>query len=391
MENKLFLYALHTLKRRFYKNFSISLVLTFLVFILFSVLFIKTSLEHELSISADGMPDITLQKLQGGKSVLVDTSRIDKLLNIQGISQAVPRNWGYYFFEPSDANFIVVGFDAFDGDFQSSLKKVIENLDDKIKFNKDGMIVGVGVKKLIEQSTGLNYINFINNKLDVYKVPIIATFTTQSSIFSNDVILMPYNLSKQILEIPDNKATDIVLRVPNPDEIQTVIKKINEMYPDFRIITQESLRIGYKNIFDYESGIFITLFIVVLFAFFVLVYDKASGLNESEKSEISILKAIGWKSSDIIYIKTMENLILSISSFLIGFAFAYFYVYIFNAPILKRLFLGYSNIYPDFNLVFNLDISIITIVFFLSVCIYLGAVLIPTYKCAVIDAEEGIR
>lgn len=391
MNNKLFLYSLNSIKRRFYRNASISFVFIFIVFILFSVLFIKSSLQYELDINLEGMPELTLQKMQGGRTVLVEQNRVEYLQKIQGVSEVIPRTWGYYFFEPAQANFVIVGFEPFGGNFHNSLRKVIDNLKEDELLNKNAMIVGSGVKELVKKSTGNNYISFISNNLVINKVPIISTFNIKSSIFTNDVILMPLALSKKILEIPKNKASDIIIRVINPNEIKTVIKKINELYSDFRIITRTNLKTSYKSIFNYSAGIFLVLFIIVLFSFFILVYDKASGLSENEKTEISILKAIGWKSTDILYIKSLENIIISIFSFLWGFVFAYIFIYVFNAPLLKEIFLGYSNIYSDFNLVFKLDFSIIFTVFFLSVCIYLSAVLIPTYKCAVIDAEEALR
>ncbi len=63
-------------------------------------------------------------------------------------------------------------------------------------------------------------------------------------------------------------ATDIIVKVSNPEEIFTVASKIKLMYPDSRVITNKDLEISYQNIFDYKGGIFLALFIVSIFTFF---------------------------------------------------------------------------------------------------------------------------
>lgn len=391
MNNKLFLYALLNIKNRMYKNMALSLVLILIIFILFTVLFVKSSLEYELELNIKAMPEITLQKLQGGRAALVNENRIDALLEIKGVIDVLPRVWGYYFHEASNSTFVLVGYDKYLGEFDKSLSKIINNLSIENLDKTNAMIVGIGVAKTIKKSTGLDYINFVNNKMQRYKVPIISTFDIKSSIFTNDVILMPKRLSQKILQIPLNYVSDIILSVKNDKEIPTIVKKINILYPDFRIITKKSLKSSYKNIFDYKSGFFLLMFIIVLCAFFILVFEKASGLSQNEKDEIAILKAIGWRSLDIIYIKSIENLILSVFSFLLAFIFSYIYVFVFNASFVKNIFLGFSDIYSNFTFVYNLDFSLIILVFLLSVVVYLAAILIPIYKCAVIDAQKALR
>ena len=189
----------------------------------------------------------------------------------------------------------------------------------------------------------------------------------------------------------EHKATDIIVKVANVKEIATIVQKINERYPDMRAITQDDIRVSYQNIFDYKSGFFLALFSICAFAFFIIIYDKTSGLSSEEKREIGILKAIGWSSDDILKEKFYESFTLSLSAFLLGVTGSLFYVYALQAPLLRNLFMGYSALKPSFALPFSVDVSMLVLLFLLSVPIYIAATLIPAWRASTLDADEVMR
>jgi len=202
-------------------------------------------------------------------------------------------------------------------------------------------------------------------------------------------------LSKQnaydILGLPEDKATDIVVTVANPEEINTVKEKILSLYPNTRVITNHDLKVSYQNIFDYKSGIFLALFTIAIFTFFMIVFDKATGVTSNEKKEIGILKSLGWSIDDILKEKFYESFIISFLAYLAGVCLALFFVYILQAPLLKEIFMGYSQLKPPFKLPFILDFQTLFLVFFLSVPIYVLSTIIPSWKIATLDAWEVIR
>ena len=147
----------------------------------------------------------------------------------------------------------------------------------------------------------------------------------------------------------------------------------------------------YQLLFDYKSGLFLMLFIICFVTFATVLYDKASGLRSEEKREIGILKALGWEISHIINYKLMESLILSVFAFVVGVSLAIFFVYILQAPFLKQIFVGYSELKFPFELVFNLNFKIIALLFFVTVPLYVAVCIIPAWKIAVSDAGEILR
>lgn len=384
-------FAINSLFRRGLKSFFTFFVFTSLIFLLASILFISNSIKAELGFTLDSLPQIIVQKLQAGRHTNIETKRIEPLLEIHGVNSAIPRVWGYYYFEKAGVNFSLVGIDAFDKQY----KKSFENITKKINFEElqknSSMIVGEGVKEILSQNYYKEYFNFIKPDGSLKKITIASTFKSSTSLESNDIILLPKKLALEVFGMDDKKVTDIILEVANPSEIPTIASKIKNIFPDTRVITKTDLQVSYQNIFDYKSGLFLALFVVSAFTFFMIIYDKASGLSSEEKREVGILKAIGWKMDDILSEKFYEAFIVSFISFILAISLALFFVYTLQAPLLKEIFIGYSRLKSTFELPFIFDIQTIFLLFFLSVPIYIAAIIVPSWKIASRDADEVMR
>jgi len=360
----LFEYALSSLKRRGAKNIFILIIFFILIFLLSCVFFISNSIKYELNLTLKSLPDIVMQKLQAGRVQNINTDRISKIANIPGVSEVT---------------------------YKKSIQKIVNKFDKKIFDKSDTMIVGDGVKKILEKNYYNKYFDFIEPNGGFKKVYIAGTFKGATSLESNDIILLSNKNARKIFGMKNNEATDITLRVPNPKEVAKIASKLELMYPDSRMITKNDLRISYNNIFDYKSGIFLAMFIIVLFTFFIIIYDKASGLSSDEKREIGVQKAVGWKIGDVILQKFYEASIISVVSFLLAIMFAIFYVYILDAPLIRDIFTGYSILKPAFKLPFVVDFQTIILIFFATVPLYLAATIIPSWVAATLEADEVIR
>jgi len=384
-------FAINSLIRRGVKTFFTLFIFTSLIFLLSSILFISNSIKTELGYTLESLPQITVQKLEAGRHTNIEIDRIDTFLEFQGVQSAIARTWGYYYFEKAGVNFSVVGIDSYDKQYKKSFEEVVKNVDFDELMENSSMVVGVGVKKVLSENYFKDYFNFVKPDGELQKVTIASTFSAETALESNDIILMPRDMVLEIFGMSEDEATDIVLSVANPEEIPTIVQKIRNSYPDTRVITQNDLRVSYQNIFDYKSGMFLALFIVSAFTFFMIVYDKASGLSSEEKKEIGILKAIGWKIDDILKEKFYEAFIISFISFLSAIIIALFFVYILQAPIIKDIFIGYSRLKPEFDLPFVFDLQTVFLLFFLTIPIYIAAIIIPSWRVASMDADEVMR
>jgi ABC-type lipoprotein release transport system permease subunit len=383
-------YAINAILRQKYKSFFITTILTLLIFLLTSIFFITHSIKYELSSTVDALPEIVVQKIKAGRHYDIDANLQEDILAITGVVDAVARVWGYYYFENAGVNFSIVGVDEFEAQYKNSLEEVVKS-GDLGESQNSFMMVGTGVKQTMQDNYYKEYFNFIKPDGTLKKVDVVGTFDGDTQLESNDIIVMSKENVREIFDIDESKATDIVVKVSNPDEVATIASKIKLMFPDSRIITKNDLKISYQNIFDYKSGIFLALFIISLFTFFIIIYDKASGLSSEEKREIGILKAIGWRVDDVLKEKFYEGFIISFIAYILGVILAVGFVYIFQAPLLQNIFTGYSQLKTSFELPFIFDVQTLFLVFFLSVPIYIAATIIPSWKTATLDADEVIR
>ena len=391
MKNKINIYlieyAINSILRQKSKNFFIVSVFTLLTMMLSSVFFVTNSLKYELDSTVDALPQIIVQEMKAGRYSDIDADKVDGILGITGVEDAVARVWGYYYFEHLGVNFSIVGVDEFEKQYKKSFTKIV----DGGNLSENSILIGEGVKDVMSRSYYKDYFNFIKSDGSLKKMDIAGVFVHDTLLESNDVIVMSKANAREIFEIDQEKATDIVVSVPNPEEIETIALKIELMYPNTRVISSEDMRVSYQNLFNYKSGLFLALFIISLFTFFIIVYDRASGLSSEQKREIGILKAIGWRVDDVLQEKFYEAFIISFFSYVVGVSIAFFYVYFLQAPIIRDIFVGYSELKVTLELPFIFDLQTLFLVFFLSVPIYVAATIIPSWRVATLEADEVIR
>jgi ABC-type lipoprotein release transport system permease subunit len=387
MNLRLLEYSLTSLKRNFFKNIFILVVLTLMTWLLASMFFITNSMKYELNTTLDALPDIIVQKKKAGIHSTIDESVSMEILEIPGVESAHGRVWGYYNFENAETYFTLMGVDEFETQSRDILVDVVENH----TINNSSMLVGKGVLQVLKMSYYKEYFNFIKEDGSLKKMFIAGVFTSGTELESNDVIVMDKMALREIFGFQENEATDIAVNVTNKIEVPMVALKITQNYPNYRVLTKDDMRVSYENLFNYKNGLFLGLFIVSIFIFFVIVYDKLTGMSSVQKREVGILKALGWRVEDILKSKLYESLFISLFAYMLGVFMALTFVYIFNAPLLKDVFLGYTEMKPMFNLLFVFDFETLFLLFFLSVPIYVAATIIPSWRVATLDADEVMR
>ena len=380
-------YAIRYILRYKSKNIFITTILTLLIALLASFFFVENSLKYEMNTTLDALPEIVITNQKAGRDTTINEKIIDKILTIHGVSDAVSRVWGTYNFKHMHAKFILVGIDEFENQYNPSFSTIANNNE----LNSSSMLVGKGVKKIMQKSYYNDYFNFITPKLQLKKIFIAGTFKADTALESQDMIVLDKNTLKGIFGYKSNEATDITVSVENPKEVGSIVTKIQDLLPTCKVIARKDMQVHLQNQFDTKSFIFLMLFSIALFTFFMIVYDKSSGLSSEEKKEIGVLKAIGWRVEDVLRARLYENFIISFFSYTMGIILALFYVYILNAPLIKSMFLAYNDVGLAIKLPFVLDYETLLLLFLLSVPIYIFATIIPSWKVATLDADEVIR
>ena len=373
------------------KHIAIFIISILIVFLISSVLFISNSLKKEAFSTLENQSDFVIQKINSEKILDTPISWIEDFSSINGIKNTQQRVYGQYYFMPENVYFTIVGVDLFEENTNKNLKELLKILNISDFLQKDSMIIGNGIKKIFGKYHYFDSYDFklFNNKLTTVKI--FKDLPQEANLVANDLIIMDINLAKKILNINEENSTDIVLNVPNNLERQNIKEQLILKHSNIRILQKESLKKEYENMFNYKGGIFLVLFIVVIFTFILILYQRYSMISSNDKKEIGILKAVGWSIKDIIKLKIIENFIVGFMAFIIGIIISYIFVFILNAPILKNIFIGFSNIQNDFILNPNIDFTIIVTLFLFFIIPFLSAILIPVWKISIIDANESMK
>ena len=373
------------------KHIAIFIISILIVFLISSVLFISNSLKKEAFSTLENQSDFVIQKINSGKILDTPISWIEDFSSINGIKNTQQRVYGQYYFMPENVYFTIVGLDLFEENTNKNLRELLKILNISDFLKNDSMIIGNGIKKIFDKYHYFDSYDFklSNNKLTTVKI--FKDLPQEANLVANDLIIMDINLAKIILNINEEDSTDIVLNVPNNLERQNIKEQLILKHSNIRILQKESLKKEYENMFNYKGGIFLVLFIVVIFTFILILYQRYSMISSNDKKEIGILKAVGWSIKDIIKLKIIENFIVGFMAFIIGIIISYIFVFILNAPILKNIFIGFSNIQNDFILNPNIDFTIIVTLFLFFIIPFLSAILIPVWKISIIDANESMK
>jgi lipoprotein-releasing system permease protein len=204
-------------------------------------------------------------------------------------------------------------------------------------------------------------------------------------------VVLPTDDLRRVFGIDDNLCTDITVGVHNPNEVDNVAGKIREQWPDTRTITRAQILRTYDALFDWRGGLWASILLTCVAAFAILVWDKASGLTEEEVRTIGLLKAIGWKSREVMELKLFEGGIVSIFSLVSGIILAEVHVLWFDGFIFDRVIKGWSVMFPSFPVSAALDASTLLICTALTVVPYTTASLIPSWRAAVMDPDTVLR
>ncbi len=364
-------FTLSSLWRRKVRNLSLLMIYALIIFLLSSVIFFTHALRKEAESVLKDSPEMIVQRVVGGRHSLIPISYVEKIDQIRGTSSVRPRLWGYYFHPASKTNYTIMVPEEF------------SQPDDTVE-------TGAGVLRTWGPLwKGKLYFKTHDGEAILLKA--INTMGDETDLVSADLILMSESTFRKISGIPEGYANDLSVNIRNERESQTIMMKTVKALPDTRPILKKEIIRTYISLFDWRGGYVIVLLWGALLAFFIFAWDKATGLSAEEKTEIGILKGIGWDTSDVLMMKFWEGVVISLSAFFLGVIAAYVHVYFASATFFEHALKGWSILYPKFSLRPSVNPYQLAILFFLTVVPYTLLTIVPTWKVAITEPDLVMR
>jgi ABC-type lipoprotein release transport system permease subunit len=357
--------------RRKGKNAALVAVYAVIVFTLASVMFFASAFRKEaLAVLADA-PQIIVQRVMAGRHDLIPLGAADQIRSLRGVRAVRGRLWGYYHHPAAGSNYTVM-------------------VSEQFAYGENDAMIGSGVlRSWGTLEDGRLYLKAYNG--EVLRLNVAEVFSAGTNLATADLILMSETAFKRLTGMPDGVATDLAVAVRNEKECGNIARKISKLLPDTRQILRAEITRTYESLFDWRSGYVVVLLSGAVLAFFIFAWEKATGLSAEEKSEIGILKALGWNTTDVLVMKFWEGCVISLSAFLIGAIAAYLHVFLASAPLFEHALKGWAVLYPTFRLDPAISAYQIGVLFFLTVVPYALLTVIPAWRVATTDPDLVMR
>lgn len=364
-------FTISSLLRRKGKNISLVMVYATIVFLIASVLFFASAIRKEAETVLQNTPELIVQRLVIGRHDLIPLDYIETIQSIPGVRDVRGRLWGYYFHQASGANYTVMATNDF-------------------KIESDEALIGSGVARTWE-TIREKQLYFRDAERNPFILKIKDVLSADQDLVSSDLILVTEDTFRRLFGVPPGLATDLVASVRNSREAETIAEKLYVLLPDTRPILKNDILRTYQSLFDWRSGYVLVLLSGSMLAFFIFAWDKATGLSAEERSEIGILKALGWDTADILKLKFWEGLIICLSAFLLGVIAAYIHVFLAHAPFFEHALKGWAVLYPAVKLKPEVSFYQLAVIFALTVMPYTFATIVPAWRVSIMDPEKVMR
>ncbi len=360
------------------------LVYTCLVGFFSSVVILTSSLRREAQVLlSDKSPDIWVQRLAGGRLMAMDESFKDTLLSVRGVSKVVPRVWGYVFDSPTGALLSVMGIDSL-----PEVPYLSSNFGARLQENQ--VVCGTGILEMRHLEIG-DVLTLENSEGKLSTFEIVGSFDSNADLLTRDMVIVSREQARQLLGYGKKEVTDFALYIPNKLEVSNIERKIARLYGGLRLSNRSQLAATYDAVFGWRGGLFTLGAIVSVMAFLVLVWEKSASFSSREYKESALLKALGWSVSDVLTIRLLEAMVISVSAAATGLIIGYWHVFVWDAVWIKSIISGWASLSPSYQLDFSLFFEDVVVVFVFAVLPYMAASMIPSWLSAVSNAEEALR
>lgn len=377
-------HALGGLRRRWVRSATLAVGLAFVVGMYASVLFLTDALRHEFAMGARALPDLTVQRLVAGRPGLLDATLAARVAEIPAVSSARPRVWGYLFLPALPGNVTVIG--ASD---RRGLPRTIGK----------GRAPAPGAHEVVLGDVLADFLGIEPG--DEIELPgdeapcvlqVVGTFRSESALYTADVLYTATDDDARcLLGVPAGQATDLAVRLTNPDEAHIVAGKIADLLPHARVLEKSLVRRTYELSFDGRAGLLAGALLPALAALLLLAWDRLTGLGELERREIGLLKTVGWETRDVLAARMWESFVVATAGAVVGLAGAYAYCFLARAPGLASILFGWSSVYPPLDLVPVVDLEQILAILSVVVVPFVAVSVVPAWRAAMLDPDRAMR
>lgn len=312
-------------------------------------------------------PNLVIETILKQKEVIVVTPQVNSNVffnngksQISGISVGI---------KPDEANLMF--------DIKSFM---VEGNFELLKSNPNGIVIGSGISEKMNLTINDN-LNLTSSKGINRTFKIIGIFKTNNSITDKTRSYINIATAQQLLKEGTSYITDINVNIDDPEEAETVAKKI-EVLTGYKAEgwkqANETFMAANKMRKIIITFVSLTILLVAGFG----IYNILNMTVSQKINDIAILKAMGFKGKDVIRIFVTQAVSIGIMGVIGGIIVA-----IILIAILKRVYVGGDIGYFPIDYEFKKFVQGVVI----GLVITFFAGYIPAKKAANVDPVEILR
>ncbi len=335
--------ALSDLIRRGLRSFVTTLCLTAIILPLVTALAISEGLRFQAEIGIEEGADIYVSEDRYGGSGPITLSYGEGLSDIQGVALARPRVVGRTYF--ADRLVAVVGLDR---EALVSLKSVVKG---DIPEASGEVIVGEGIAKPFAIEPGIRFSLAANNR-KVFK----PRGTLRSScLWSSDVMIMHLEDANEFFRMKGYSSQVLLYTHSKPNRALTLslvnhFKGQRTSGPGVQIEDRSRIHERLRSGYAHKRGIFVVLYIIVFaLAFPAFLVTSGLGMRELGK-ELGVMKAVGWKTREILGKVALENLMISLTAVSISVLFSMVWIKGLNGLLIGQFYVAEVGLLPTMDI-----------------------------------------
>lgn len=378
-------HALGALSRRRGRNAAIVVGLSAVVALFSSTLFLSEALRAEYRRLAQGMPDLTVQRLVAGRPALLAESdaRAIEALGLPGLRRVTPRVWGYLFVAPIEGNVVVVSTEgtSFDSDL----------IDGRAPAGDDEIAIGTAIARSLGARVGDELALAGAGSVEPAILRIVGIVDPGTAALSGDLVLTGDARARSLLGVPEGQATDLAVVLARSEESDVVTTAITQRIAGARVVDRRLLERTYELTFDARAGFLGAVLVPALLALLLLAWDRLTGLGEMERREIGVLKATGWSTADVLAARMWESGIVAVIGGALGIVLGYLHAFVLGAPGISGALFGWSVLHAELALAPAVDGAQILAILGAIVIPFIAVSVVPAWRAAMLDPDRLLR
>lgn len=384
----LFHIAADNIARHRLRSLTVVLCLIAILSPFLSAISILEGVKAQSLLSVDEGADIYVTMDLFGRNGVIPIADAAAIKTMDGVFEAVPRVVGRIAINGRSAVLLGIPIDRRTYDLtiiqgappQPGEVAIGKKLAQALNLGADGQI-GIGARAI----SIIDHVPYFMKKM--YRVS--GILDASADIRTADLVLMDINDAVSVYEM-DGFATDIAIYT-KPGASARVNEGLMKMNSAYRIQSKELVKTYVERGLNTRGGVFTALYLVAIaVAVPAVLVSTGIGLPERKK-EIGVLKATGWRTSDVMEMTVFETVLYAVTGASAAFLVSFIWVRLLNGFFIARLFISGTGDIPSFPVPSQFFPLPFFYAIFLALTVTMVGSIITTWRTAAVAPGEALR